>query len=67
MLGERTVLYHLAKDESEKHDLAREMPEKTRELKAALDGYLKSVSARIPTLNPFKPDDWAGGPARGER
>jgi len=46
--GNRTELYDLKKDPSEKTDLAGQMPEKTAALKTKLDQWLKTVNAEVP-------------------
>ena len=44
-------LFDLAADPGERRDLAREMPEKLKELDRRLTGYLLAVGARMPSLN----------------
>lgn len=57
--GERYELYRIRDDISEKHDLAKAMPEKTAELKAKLHAWLKETGALMPVLNPaFDPARW---------
>jgi arylsulfatase A-like enzyme len=49
-------LYNLKDDVGEKHDLARDMPEKAAELRERLHGWRKAVGAQMPTPNPdYKP------------
>ena len=45
-------LYDLAKDLSEKNDLAKQMPDKAAEFEKRLNDYLKAVNAQMPTTNP---------------
>ncbi len=45
-------LFDIAKDPGESRDLAREMPDKVRELDARLSDYLASVRAQMPSPNP---------------
>lgn len=45
-------LYHIKSDLSEKHNLARQMPEKARELRMALQKWRDSVKAQYPSVNP---------------
>jgi len=45
-------LFDLENDLSEKNDLARQMPEKAREMEALLEKRLKQVGAQMPTENP---------------
>jgi len=45
-------LYNLADDLGETHDLAAEMPEKVKELRARLEAWRNSVGAQLPTPNP---------------
>jgi len=45
-------LYNLAKDPAEAHDLAREQPDKLKQLQAQLTAYLQSVNATFPQPNP---------------
>ena len=52
VLGPRTELYHLADDLSETRDLAAARPEKTRELRAALEAWWQDTGAGFPTKNP---------------
>jgi len=48
----RLNLFNLRQDIRESNDLAVKMPDKTRELSAKLNVYLKQVSARMPVANP---------------
>jgi arylsulfatase A-like enzyme len=50
--GLRHELYDLVDDLGEQRDLAREQPERVRELKAQLDNWRTSVGARVPTRLP---------------
>ena len=53
-------LYNTAEDLSETKNLAKENPEKTKELQAAMLAWRKSVNAPVPTeLNP----EYASGSA----
>lgn len=53
----RYALYNVKKDIGEKNDLSSRYPKKTAGMKAELDAFLKSVSAKYPTPNPnFKSD-----------
>jgi arylsulfatase A len=45
-------LYDLAKDLSEKNDLSRTMPQKTRELHEKLRAWRKDMDAKMPPVNP---------------
>lgn len=45
-------LYDLAKDPSEKQDLAKDIPEMANTLKKELDAFLTETNANIPELNP---------------
>jgi arylsulfatase A-like enzyme len=51
----RLELYHLGDDIGEKHNLAGELAEQTRQLHALLQGWRGQVDARLPEKNP----DWA--------
>jgi arylsulfatase A len=46
----KVSLYDIAEDPAESKDLAAAMPERTKELEARLDAYLKAVRAQMPTL-----------------
>jgi arylsulfatase A-like enzyme len=48
----RVELYNLKDDLSEAHDLAKEKPEKTAELRATLHQWRQSVNAQMPSPNP---------------
>lgn len=50
--GGRVELYKLKDDIGETHDLAKEMPEKAKELRKKLAAWRKSVDAPMPTPNP---------------
>jgi hypothetical protein len=45
-------LFNITKDPGERHVLAREQPDKVRELDQRLTGYLLEVNAQMPKLNP---------------
>lgn len=45
-------LFNVAKDPGERRDLAREMPDKAKELDARLTAYLAAVHAQMPKPNP---------------
>lgn len=47
----RQELYNLQDDISEKHNLAKENPEKVKELQAKLASWQQSVGAKMPTKN----------------
>ena len=47
-------LYNLRNDMGEKHDLAKEMPEKAAELKGMLHQWLKQIKAKVPTAEQLK-------------
>ena len=49
---DRDELYDLAQDIGETKNLAATQPEKTKELRTQLDGWLKSIDAQFPTANP---------------
>ena len=51
---EREELYDLQADLSEKRNLARELPDKTRELRLLLKGWQQELEAKFPEPNP----DW---------
>ena len=54
-------LYNIAQDSGERHDLAPEMPDKTKDLDARLTAYLESVHAQMPVPNPsYDPSKPAG-------
>jgi arylsulfatase A len=66
-------LFDITTDPGERRDLAREMPEKAKELNQRLSNYLAAVNAQMPkpnpNYNPSKPSDTLrerGGP-RGKR
>lgn len=48
----RVELFNLESDLGETHDLARQMPDKTRELLTQLQDWRKSVKAEMPRPNP---------------
>jgi arylsulfatase A len=45
-------LFNIARDPGERHDLAREMPDKAAELNRRLGDYLAAVNAQMPAPNP---------------
>jgi len=45
-------LYNIAKDPGERHDLAKDMPDKVKELNQRLTDYLLAVNAQMPRPNP---------------
>jgi len=45
-------LFNIAQDPRERHDLAREMPDKAKELDQRLTDYLAAVNAQMPKPNP---------------
>ncbi len=49
---DRIALFDLAKDISERNDLAQQMPRVAQMLKGRLDQYLVAINAQLPTLNP---------------
>jgi arylsulfatase A-like enzyme len=52
----RQLLYHLAGDPFEQHDLSAAMPDKARSLDERLTGLLAGMAAQMPVKNPdFKP------------
>jgi arylsulfatase A len=61
-------LFNLASDPGEQHDLAAEMPQKTRELDRRLKDYLMAVNAQMPkpnpTYDPTKPTEKMRGAKR---
>lgn len=48
---EKTELYHISEDLKEEDELSKIHPEKTKELKAALDQILKNTNASLPLEN----------------
>ena len=59
-------LYNIAQDPGERHDLASEMSEKTKELNERLTSYLESVHAQMPAPNPnYDPSKPADAPRGG--
>ena len=48
---EKTELYHISEDLKEEDELSKIYPEKTKELKAALDQILKNTNASLPLEN----------------
>jgi arylsulfatase A-like enzyme len=64
-------LFDLGKDLGEKHDLAKELPDKTAELIVLLDEHLTVLNAQMPTPNPTydptrKPVAQKGARSRGK-
>ena len=45
-------LYNISLDPGERHDLAREMPAKVKDMNIRLTDYLRAVNAQLPTPNP---------------
>jgi hypothetical protein len=45
-------LFNITKDPGERNDLAKEMPDKTKELNQRLGDYLTAVNAQMPRPNP---------------
>ena len=68
LTGDSTILYNLATDIGETHDLSRSNPEKTKELMTMLDRWRKEVEAEFPVPNPaFDPEkrhQWGTHPDR---
>jgi len=50
--GDTRQLFDLQNDIAEQHDLAKELPEKVKELDTKLTAYLKDVGGQLPTANP---------------
>jgi arylsulfatase A len=48
----RVELYNLSQDIGEQHDLASEMPDRTKNLQARLHAWRQQVAAQMPTPNP---------------
>lgn len=48
---DRTALFDLAKDISERNDLSQRMPKEAQMLKSRLDQYLTAINAQMPTPN----------------
>ena len=46
------TLYNIAKDSGERHDLAKELPDKVKEMNQRLTDYLAAVDAQMPKPNP---------------
>ncbi|MGQ9913559.1 MAG: sulfatase, partial [Thermogutta sp.] len=49
---DRVELYNLRDDPEERRDLAAEMPDRIRDLKAKLEAWRAAVGAQLPTANP---------------
>lgn len=63
---DRVVLFDLSKDLSERNDLAARQPADAARLRQALESYLTSVNAQLPTRNPdYSPDKPAPNPKKG--
>ncbi len=59
-------LFNIAKDPGERRDLAKELPDKTRELDQRLTDYLLVVNAQMPKTNPnYDPTKPTAEPKRG--
>jgi len=59
LTGPRTELYNLRDDLSETKDLAAAQPEKTKQLKAALEAWWRDTGAKFPDKNPaYDPAAW---------
>jgi arylsulfatase A-like enzyme len=63
----RLELYNLRTDLSETHDLARDEPERVKQLHARLDAWRKDVGAVMPTPNPHPRDPEAPLPKKKAR
>jgi hypothetical protein len=62
LVQHRYLLYDLAKDLGEQHDLAATEPEQVRALDAQIEQFLKDTNAVIPTPNPkFDPAQYRPG------
>jgi arylsulfatase A len=62
VIGQRTELYNLRDDLGEAHDLAAAKPEKTAQLKAALEAWWQETGAPFPEKNPaYDPTTWWTG------
>jgi arylsulfatase A-like enzyme len=48
----RCRLFDLSRDIGENNDLSQVLPEKTAEMKALLEQYLKDIGAQLPVVNP---------------
>jgi arylsulfatase A-like enzyme len=60
-------LFDLLKDPGEHHDLARDLPDKARELNQRLMNYLAAVNAQMPKPNPqYDPSQPADTPRQRE-
>lgn len=60
VIGPRTELYNLRDDLGETHDLAAAQPEKTRQLKTALEAWWQATGAKLPEQNPnYAAANWA--------
>jgi arylsulfatase A-like enzyme len=63
----RQELYNLRDDIGENHDLAKENPDKVKELHAKLVAWRESVGAKMPTKNTEVKTDGKAGGKRGQR
>jgi arylsulfatase A-like enzyme len=61
------LLFDVLKDPGERHDLAREMPEKVKELNRRLTDYLLIVDGQMPKPNPTYDTTKTTDPKRGGR
>jgi arylsulfatase A-like enzyme len=57
-------LYNLKTDPDERHDLAKELPDKTKELVTLLHNWRTTVNAQMPTPNPNHDPKWKPTPAK---
>ena len=65
VLGARTELYDLRRDPGETTDLAAKLPEKTAELKRALEAWWRRTGATFPERNPdYDAANWSAPPPR---
>ena len=60
---DRVELFNLRDDLSEKHDLAKDMPEKASALREQLHAWRDSVGAALPLPNP----DFKGGKPKPQK
>lgn len=60
-------LFDLSRDSGERSDLSNRMPDKATELNRRLAGYLKSVNAQMPSLNPNSDPSQAASTLPGEK
>ncbi|MFO0426615.1 MAG: sulfatase [Planctomyces sp.] len=64
---DRTALFDLENDISERSDLSKEMPKETAQLKEALQKHLAAVDAQFPVPNPNHDPNQPATSARGKR